>query len=264
MKYKYIAGHPENFNTNSRNSKIAAGMWDDFVNAKKRMESEGPFLLGHLGKRHQRVFDACLGTGADSIFLLKNGYDVTSNELDRHFMRRAVENSRKEGVRLNALRYDWRELAAHLATKKFDAVMCLGNSLTYLFKRMDQFVALRNFFKILKDSGVLILDTRNYDYILDERQSILENGNFRYSGNYVYCGIDKVHAAPVQISENGVLLEFTDLQTGKKAHLAVYPFRRRELHDLLADTGFASISLFSDYRPGLNPNADFYQFVCRR
>jgi 2-polyprenyl-3-methyl-5-hydroxy-6-metoxy-1,4-benzoquinol methylase len=270
MKYKKLSRPPSDLyhacNVESRNSKILAGMWDDFVNAKKRMESEGPFLLRHLPREPGRrtVFDACMGTGVDSIFLLKNGYEVTGNELDRHFLARAAANSSREGVSPSVVSYDWRRLGSHIKSKSFDAVICLGNSLTYLFDRLDQFGAVHNFFNVLKDNGVLIVDTRNYDYILDSRRDILEKGIFRYSGKYVYCGTDKVHAMPVRISEDGVLMGYTALRNEKKGHLLLYPFRRTELHDIIAEAGFKSISFFSDFRPVLDPNADFYQFVCRK
>lgn len=263
MKYEMLRTRHEKSNCNSGNSKIIAGMWNDFVNAKKRMQSEGPFLLEHLGMR-RRVFDACLGTGADSIFLLKNGYGVTSNELDRHFIPRAVENSRKEGVRLDVVSHDWRELTVHLATESFDAVICLGNSLTYLFDRADQLRALRNFFSIMEEAGVLLLDVRNYEYMLREREAILGRREFRYSGRYVYCGTDKVQVLPVEITSGRIRLEFLHLQTRKKGHLLVYPFGLDELRGLLKDAGFSGVSLFSDYRPGFDSSADFYQFVCKR
>jgi glycine/sarcosine N-methyltransferase len=270
MEYKR-SGSPRAVNRSlygekAENYRIVAKMWDAYVDAEKRMRTEGPFLLRQLpiepGRR--KVFDAATGTGADSIFLLKNGYEVTSNEFDASYLARARLNFSRENVSPAIASYDWLTLGQYLPPKSFDAVICLGNSLTCILSHTDQYRALRNFLDILKDSGVLILDTRNYDYILDERQSILKSGTLRYSGNYVYCGIDKVHAVPIRISETDVTLKFTDLRSGENAYLFVYPFRRTELHDLIREVGFKSISFFSDYRPGPNPEADFHQFVCRR
>jgi len=262
-----VAGDPRPaVNADPGNSKKLVGMWDAFIDAKKRMESEGPFLLRHLpkGPGHMKVFDACMGTGVDSIYLLKKGYAVTGNEIDPEFLSRGRANSRRENVSPTFTAYDWLKLDQHIEPKTFDAVICLGNSLTYLFQRDEQLRALGNFFTILKSGGVLIMDTRNYDYLLDERKSILGSGRFRYSGNYVYCGTGKVHATPVQISEKGVMLEYSRINGGKKGRLFLYPFRKTELYGLLCETGFKPISFFSDYSHALNYKADFYQFVCVR
>jgi glycine/sarcosine N-methyltransferase len=267
MKYKQIEKPPRRAAVRSANplySNVLVDMWDDFVDAKKRMKTEGPFLMEQLGICRRRVFDACAGTGVDSIFLLKNGYDVTSNEIDRNFMAKAIENSRREGVRLNFVSHNWLDLDNHMSTGYLDGVLCLGNSIIHLFERNDQLRALRNFLRLLDRNGILIIDVRNYEYMLRNREDILRTKKFRYSGNYVYCGTDKVHSLPVYISDKRIKIEYTHLSTGNKAYIDLYPFRLDEMGGLLDDAGFREITLFSDYRQHYDPRADFYQFVCRR
>lgn len=203
--------HKKNYN-----SKVLVEMRSDFIDWDKRRLGENGFLLNTLKKFHcQKIFDVCLGDGADSIHLLKNNLDVTSNDLDNLFIQKAKENAEKHNVKLNITEYDWRDLDKHFSEKSFDAIYCLGNSLTYLFEKNDQQKTLTNFFKTLKDNGILIIDERNYQAILDEREEILNNGNFPYSGKYVYCG-DKVHGKPIEISDNKVRFEYTDERTGNK------------------------------------------------
>jgi SAM-dependent methyltransferase len=251
-------------------------MWDNFVNWEKRLKTEGPFLLRQL-PRNAKVFDARAGTGIDSLFLAKNGYAVTCNEPDPNFLEKIKSNSADpkfpEKARINAgpespapafTSYSWMNLGQCIQQRSFDAVICLGNSFTCLMGHEGMSASLYAFFGILKYGGVLIVDTLNYDHILDDRKSILRAGNFRYSGNYVYCGIDRVRTVPLQISEDNMVLEFTDVQTKETAHLFAYPLRRTELHELLVETGFKHVSFFSDYRPVLDTRADFYQFVCTR
>lgn len=54
----------------------------------------------------------------------------------------------------------------------FDAVMCLGNSFSHLpdvHKDGQTHVrAIRNFWEMVKPGGYLVIDHRNYDYILDK------------------------------------------------------------------------------------------------
>ncbi|MBU2100486.1 class I SAM-dependent methyltransferase [Candidatus Micrarchaeota archaeon] len=245
------------------NSKAVVNLWPDFIDWSKRRQGENGFLKKTLEKNKvNSVFDSCLGDGCDSIYLLKEGFDVTSNDFDLEFIKKAQENARKENVKLNISSFDWRELGRHYDKESFDAVLCLGNSLTYLFCKKDQLNTLRQFYKILKKDGILVIDERNYQYFLDEKDEILK-GNFRYSGKFVYCG-KKVHAYPIKIEKNRVVMEYSDKNKKNKGNLVLYPFRRNEMKKLLAEAGFKKIQQFSDYKKEFNPDADFYIYVCRK
>ena len=251
--------YKENFS-----SKILVEMWSDFINWKKRRQGENGFLINTLKKfQCQKIFDACFGDGADSIHLLKNGFNVTSNEIDYLFIQKAKENAIKHNVTLNITKYDWRDINKHFEDNSFDAVLCLGNSLTYLFEKKDQLKTIKNFLKIIKDDKILIIDERNYQSILDNREQILNKGEFQYSGKYVYCG-DEVHGKPVEITDYKVRFEYQDERNQKKGYLVFYPFKKGELWNLLKEAGFTKIEQYSDYKKGFYPDADFYQYVCQK
>jgi len=206
--------------------KTLAEMWPDFVDFEKRWETEIPFLLEQLKHyNNPEVFDSALGAGVTSIGLKRAGIkNVISNEIDEEFRRVALQQAEKYGVSLTITQYDWRELPDEL-TETFDAVSCSGNSLSCLFKREDHLKALRSFKKILKPGGKLIIDERNYDRIL--------RGYYSFKGNVVYCGLDKVECKPIYVSYSMVVLQYTHRQTGKRAHIVAYPFKGRELSELL-------------------------------
>ena len=263
MVHKYFVFMNDELVSENYNSPNLVQMWREFIDWNKRRVGEDNFLVIQFHKYNVRkVFDASLGDGCDSIYLIKQGFDVTSNEIDETFLNKALENAKKENLALKMTKLDWRELDSELTEESFDAVILLGNSLTYLFSEQAQLEALSQFKKILKNNGILIIDERNYQYILDNRNEILK-GNFHYSGKYVYCG-DKVHGKPIEISENKVKFEYTDETTEKKGFLILYPFKRGELKNLLIATGFKSIEQFGDYKKLENNNADFYQYVCQK
>jgi len=245
-------------------SKALVNVWVDYINWNKRRQAEGGFLLNTLKKFNcQKIFDACLGDGADSIHLLKNSFNVTSNDLDNLFIQKAKENANKQNVTLTITKYDWKDLDKHFEKKSFDAITCLGNSLTHLFSKKDRLKTLKNFLHILNDNGILIIDERNYQNILDKREEILSDEKFRLSNEFVYCG-DNVRSRPIEISENQVRLEIKDERSGKNWHLLIYPFRRGELLNLLKEIGFTKIEQYSDYKKGFYPDAEFYQYVCQK
>ncbi len=248
---------PENYN-----SKALVEMWGDFISWEKRRRGENGFIANELKKFGcKTIFDSCLGDGADSIYLLKNKFNVTSNDIDELFIKKAKENAEHYELSLNITSFDWRELEKHFPPARFDAVTCLGNSITYLFDRKDQQKTIQNFKHILKTGGILMIDERNYQYILDNKKEILGDGKFRYSGRYVYCG-DKVHGKPIVITPENVRMEYIDETTGNKGYLNLYPFKKGELLELLQDSGFKEIETYSDYQKPVDDNADFYQYIC--
>lgn len=243
------------------NSQDLVQMWRDFIDWDKRRIGEDNFLIGQLRKHNvKKIFDAALGDGCDSVYLIKQGFDVTSNEIDGVFLKKALENAKEEKISLKITIFDWRKLDTGLPEESFDSVILLGNSLTYLFSSEAQIKALSQFRRILKKEGVLIIDERNYQYIFDNREEILK-GKFHYSGKYVYCG-DKVHGRPVEITGDRVKFEYVNEVTSKKAHLVLYPFKKGEMKKLLTFAGFKFVEQFSDYQKGEKFDADFYQYVC--
>jgi SAM-dependent methyltransferase len=249
-------------------TRVLSLLWLDFVNFEKRRKTEIPFLLKQLKEyRCPKVFDSCLGSGPTTIGLKKAGItNVVSNEIDDIFLRIAEQEAKKHGVRLCVTRYDWRELNERLF-EKFDAVLNLGNSLTYLFKRNDQIKTLSNFWKLLKSDGKLIIDERNYaEHFLKNNGS-----NYRWSGEVVYCGKDKVDAHPIYISRSMVIMEYKHKKSGARVHLVLYPFKAGELKELLIDAGFSEIKVYGNLAPEYKEEGrfdprdpEFLTYVCKK
>ncbi len=245
------------------NSGLVA-FWDKFLDWEKRLAGEQGFFAEQLHSHQaQTIFDACAGSGFDSIQLSKAGFSVISNEIDLNFRAKAEENARLHNLSLQFTPgYDWRTIPKELS-ERFDAVVCLGNSLTYLLDHKDQQCALENFCHLLHGDGPLIIDHRNYDYMLREKEHILQNPlqNFRYSRRFYYCG-DEVVGYPVVITPSEVVMEYHELFTGKKEHLTLYPFRLEEMIALLHQAGFSRVQTYGDFQENYNlETADFFQHL---
>lgn len=158
---------------------------------------------------------------------------------------------------------DWRGLSKTYEENSFDAIICIGNSLTCLFGRKNHLKALKEFHTLLKPRGVLIIDERNFQNILDNRHKALKD-HLHLTGKYYYTGQDKVATRFPVIREDVVIGEYRHKQSGKKAYYKVYPFKKRELLGLLRETGFSQIESFSDFKKEEDPKADFYQYVCSK
>ena len=157
--------------------------WDELIDWRKRYESEGSFFVDLLRSRGVRdVLDVATGTGFHSVRLIEEGFEVVSVDGSSEMLAKAFNNGLSYGGHiLRLVHADWRWLNRDVHGE-YDAIVCLGNSFTHLFSERDRRKALAEFYAMLRHDGVLILDQRNYDAILDD--------GFSSKHTYYYCGED--------------------------------------------------------------------------
>jgi len=229
--------------------------WDELIDWDRRSRSEGQFfidLLRRLGKH--RVLDVATGTGFHSCQLVEGGFDVTSADGNAVMLARAFDNARARGYVLQTLHADWRWLNRSIGGK-YDAVICLGNSFTHLFEERDRRRALAEFYAALRHDGVLILDQRNYDRLLDR--------GFASKHSYYYCGQD-VKAEPEYVDEGLARFRY-QFPDGSEFHLNMFPLRRRYVHRLLKEVGFQDVTTYGDFKETFHEEEpDFFVHVASK
>jgi SAM-dependent methyltransferase len=212
--------------------------WDQLIDWEARAASEGRFFIDTLREQKKtKVLDASTGTGFHSIRLLKEGFQVTSVDGAPEMLAKAFENGRKHGQILQTVHADWRWLNRDLYGK-FDAVICLGNSFTHLFSERDRRKALAEFYAALRHDGLLILDQRNYDAILDQ--------GFSTKHKYYYCG-ENVSAEPEHMDQGLARFRYT-FPDRSTYYLNMFPLRRNYVRRLLFEVGFQTVDTFGDFQ----------------
>lgn len=229
--------------------------WDALINWDARASSEGDFFIRILKERGvRRVLDVATGTGFHSIRLLRAGFDVISADGSPEMLAQAFENGRRAGFIMRTIHADWRWLSRDIHNK-YDAVICLGNSLTHLFSEQDRRKALAEFYAALNHDGVLVLDQRNYDGILDE--------GFTSKHVYYYCG-ENVSAEPEHVDEGLARFRYT-FPDGSKFHLNMYPLRKEYTRRLMHEVGFQQIKTYADFQETHKvEDPDFYVHVAEK
>lgn len=214
------------------------GKWDQLIDWESRAESEGDFFIDQLKKRGvRRVLDVATGTGFHSVRLLQEGFEVVSVDGSADMLAKAFHNACQEGHILRTVNADWRFLNRDVHGE-FDAVVCLGNSFTHLFEERDRRKSLAEYYSMLKHDGVLILDQRNYDSILDH--------GFDSKHVYYYCGED-ISAEPEHVDEGLARFVYT-FPDGAKFHLNMFPLRKKYVRKLMFDVGFQRVETFGDFQ----------------
>lgn len=147
--------------------------YDRFVNWEARLALELPFLedaLRSVGAH--RVLDAACGTGRHAVALAQRGYEVVGADLSPEMVARARAHAESAGVPVRFEVAGFGALAPAVGSR-FDALLCLGNSLPHLLTEEDLRTALADFAACLRPGGVLVLQNLNYDRILARREAWL-------------------------------------------------------------------------------------------
>jgi len=229
--------------------------WDELIDWDARAASEGQFFIDLLKKRNKKtVLDVATGTGFHSVQLLKAGFQVTSVDGSAEMLAKAFENGRKRDMILKTAHADWRWLNRDIHGK-YDAIVCLGNSFTHIFNEKDRRRALAEFYAALKHDGILILDQRNYDAIMDI--------GFDSKHKYYYCG-DKVTAEPEYVDDSLARFQYT-FPDGSQYHLNMFPLRQKYVRRLMHEVGFQDIKTYGDFEENFSElEPDFLVHVAEK
>jgi SAM-dependent methyltransferase len=229
--------------------------WDELIDWDARAEAEGQFFIDILRARGcRKVLDVATGTGFNSVQLLKAGFDVTSADGNAAMLAKAFENGKQHQFILKTTQADWRWLNKDIRGK-YDAIICLGNSFTHLFDEHDRRRALAEFYAALNHDGILIIDQRNYDAILD--------AGFSSQHKFYYCG-DRVSAEPEHMDEGLARFKYS-FPDGSEYRLNMFPLRRAYMSRLIHEAGFQKIETFGDFQethPEQDP--DFFVHVAEK
>ncbi len=227
--------------------------WDECIDWDRRAAAESDLFIRVLHEHGARcVLDVATGTGFHSIRLVEAGFDVTSADGSLHMLARAFENAKAHDYILRTIQADWRWLTRDVFST-YDAVICLGNSFPHLFTQHDRRRALAEFHAALEHDGVLVLDHRNYDAVLDRSAGAVQW--YDYGGR-------NVEVQPVRIDDELVRIQYR-LPDGSTYTLNTCPIRRDETRRLLAEAGFQTITTHENMSEGRDA-PDFFIHVAEK
>jgi SAM-dependent methyltransferase len=232
-----------------------ADKWDELIDWDARAKSEGQFFIDVLRSRgKESILDAATGTGFHSVRLTEAGFDVISVDGSAAMLAKAFENGQKRGLILKSVQADWRELN-RVINGKYDAIICLGNSFTHLHNEQDRRKALAEFYAALRHDGILILDQRNYDEMLDH--------GFTSKHKYYYCG-DRVTAEPEYLDEGLARFKYA-FPDGCEYTLNMFPLRKSYVRRLIREAGFELVRTYGDFQEAYRESdAEFFIHVAEK
>jgi len=222
----------------------AAKVWELFI-GRSRSEHCKNFLLNLLREKGcRRILDVACGTGIDSAMLVEEGFEVVSVDASDKQLKYALKerwNRRREPDFDNWIieEADWLTLLEDiepLIGEGFDAVLCLGNSFAHILdprgNQHEQKRAMCNFEKCMKPGGILLIDHRNYDNILETGGVPAQDGYFDYNRMTIKTSVLYEGDQPKQIA-----LEYFIPELGETSEFRVfcYPHKLQAINNLLEE-----------------------------
>lgn len=264
----------------------AAKVWQLYIGeATDRTNNYKQFLIEALRKRDcKTVLDVACGTGVDSVMLLEAGFQVTSVDASDKMLKQAYKtrwDRRKEEIFDQWVIEEANWLTLHddiheVPEGGYDAIICMGNSFAHLpdfhGDQKEHQAAISNFFSLLKPGGFLMIDHRNYDYILDHGSAPARN--IYYNSKHIKD--IKTSILYVNNHPNLITLDYEmDVSTLYKnpdpamSHfrLSYYPHRVKCFSQLLKRS-FGALSqhnLYADFKPAAEePNPAFFIHIIEK
>lgn len=216
--------------------------YDEMTGFSKRFMKERPYFHVLIEKHKiKTALDAGSGTGFHSLLLAQLGVDVTAVDISAEMLQRVRQHANSMGLRIQTVRSSFEQLD-RIVKQRFDALCCLGNSLSHLISDEQLLAALTSFHSVLNPAGLLFLQNLNYDRILKQRQrvqSVKEAGS-------------KIFVRFYDFLEDGLWFNVLSLAREKNGiRHAIRTIRLRPLHHadmekFLSEAGFVDVKLFGD------------------
>lgn len=242
---------------------VIAIRWADYVDVDERIRPDGKFaqFLKEAINDAEWILDAAAGIGCESIILQELGRGVVSNEVDANLSAQADLNADRHGKKLDIRHHSWQELPSALeGGGRFSAIVCLGNSLCLVRNKKQQSAILKGFGSKLHVGGRLVVDERNFKFMIDNADRIVSDParHFPYLyGDPMYRG-RRVRGVPISITASQIEWRLFDNSaertTMREIHevlldttpLVLRPFDYGELHEALQKAGFRVIGVYAD------------------
>jgi 2-polyprenyl-3-methyl-5-hydroxy-6-metoxy-1,4-benzoquinol methylase len=128
-------------------------------------------------KSQLKILDCACGTGNPSLSLTKNGFKVCCSDGSAKMLEIAQNNAIKSNIQLQIINRPvlWEQLVEYFDNKRFNVVLCTGNSLCHLPPE-GVAEAIRQMAYLLEKEGLLLVDTKRYNNQMQELEYKADQG----------------------------------------------------------------------------------------
>lgn len=232
--------------------------YDALAAWETRLETEITFLRKIFEKNNvETVLDCACGTGRHVIELTKAGFNVVGSDIDPHMIKQAKQQAKSREIPATFYVSDFKQLSKNFDST-FDAVLCIGNSLSHALTKKEVRKALMEMEKMRAQDGLLVLHLRNYRKMLKEKQrfSVHRSNDDIFFYVWDYKPEYMIHIINYELK--------TEKTTS--CSFPFHPIKKRELTRLLKDVGYQNFEFFGNFEfKAFDPEKDEWLIVvCKK
>ena len=152
-----------------------AADYDRVIRWERRLKVEKPLFQSLWDRFNVRsVLDAACGTGRHLAMFLDEGLNAVGSDESPEMIAHAAEVLGQSGHAPAGRLFTapWTELGA-VMDRRFDAVLCIGNSLPYLMDLNVFHASLHALWERRNPDGVVVVQFKNFDKLIAEKQRFL-------------------------------------------------------------------------------------------
>lgn len=244
--------------------------YDRFVNWPGRLEFELPFIQSALGSA-KTVLDSACATGQHTLALAERGYQASGADSSPAMIARARQNAAERNLAVHFKTAAFSELPQVFNRESFDAVLCLGNSIPHVLDQAGLMASLEGFAAVLRPGGLLIIQNRNFDQVLEQHSRWMEPQGAG-DGDQEWLFVRFYDFLPDGNMNFNILR--LSRQAGRPWQQALTttrlrPLTQAELADGLQKTGFARVDWYggldgTPFDPATSPNLVALAYISHR
>jgi SAM-dependent methyltransferase len=220
----------------------------DVMISDKRYDVDLPFFKS-VFKRYnvKSILDCSCGTGKHVIKFAQLGFDATGSDISIEMVKKARRNAASLSIDTIFVHADFKRLA-DVFDRKFDCVVCLGNSLNHELKDNGMLSALKSMHDVLRDRGVVIVQIRNLPKLVEEKKRIFPihfhkepNGDRKL---FIY--VLDFHKSSVTFN----VISFLEFDGEPKFEVNSVDYRivsAEKLETLMTEAGFKELETYGDF-----------------
>ena len=198
------------------------------------------------------ILDCACGTGKHAIAFSRLGFQVEGSDLSSEMVLCAKMNAVASGVKINFVQADFRKLVEAF-NRKFDCVVCVGNSLTHELEDQGVSAALESMYHVLGEEGVVILQIRNIPKLIREKTRIFPVHYHKEPNGDLKLFFYVLDFYPSKVTFNVVSYIESEGTPKFEVNSADYnPISESKLASLMVETGFRNLRTYGNF--------DFAQF----
>lgn len=233
--------------------------YDRFVNWNARLSTEMPFLISELssielcGKDEVTILDAACGTGHHVIALSKAGFKCSGADISAGMVELAQKNAERENQNIDFKQAGFGQLTLVFKQNTFHGLICLGNSLPHVVDDEALSEALDDFRLVLSPGGKLIIQNRNFDLVMAERERWMTPQTYR-EGEKTWLFNRFYDFEPDGHVAFNIMIMFAEGSDEFQQHVIstrLWPLKMEKLVNILDKSGFEAIQLFGDLQGSL-------------